>query len=41
VNHIIASEKDRQKFFEAVFGNNKPNQTLKEAAKRYKSKTAE
>lgn len=35
---IVASEKDRQIFFDAVFGNVKPNQNLIEAAKRYKSK---
>lgn len=37
-DRIIATEKDRQVFFDAVFGNNKPNQNLVEAAKRYKSK---
>jgi uncharacterized protein (DUF1778 family) len=37
-NQIIATEKDRQVFFDAVFGNVKPNQNLVEAAKRYKSK---
>lgn len=37
---IIASEKDRQIFFDAVFGNKKPNQNLIEAAKRFKSKTS-
>ncbi len=36
---IIASERDRELFFDAVFGNSKPNQELIEAAKRYKSKT--
>lgn len=35
---IVASEKDRQIFFDAVFGDVKPNQNLIEAAKRYKSK---
>jgi uncharacterized protein (DUF1778 family) len=35
---IIASEQDREKFFEAVFSSQKPNQKLTEAAKRYKSK---
>lgn len=39
-DRIIASEKDREKFFEVVFGNNKPNEKLVDAAKRYKSKTA-
>jgi uncharacterized protein (DUF1778 family) len=37
-DRIIATEKDRQVFFEAVFGDTKPNQNLVEAAKRYKSK---
>lgn len=36
-DRIIASERDREKFFDAVFGNNKPNQNLIEAAKKYKS----
>ena len=39
-DRIIATEKDRQLFFDAVFGDNKPNQNLIEAAKRFKSKTA-
>ncbi len=37
---IIASEKDRQVFFDAVFSHSKPNQNLVEAAKRYKSKNS-
>jgi uncharacterized protein (DUF1778 family) len=37
-DRIIATEKDRHVFFDAVFGNTKPNQNLVEAAKRYKSK---
>lgn len=37
-DRIIATEKDRQVFFDAVFGNDKPNQNLIEAAKRHKSK---
>ncbi|WP_162419339.1 type II toxin-antitoxin system TacA family antitoxin [Cyclobacterium roseum] len=37
-DRIIATEKDRNVFFDAVFGNSKPNQNLVEAAKRYKSK---
>ena len=37
-DRIIATEKDRQVFFDAVFGNSKPNQNLVSAAKRYKSK---
>lgn len=36
-DRIIATEKDRQVFFDAVFGKTKPNQNLVEAAKRYKS----
>ncbi|MCX2680631.1 DUF1778 domain-containing protein [Galbibacter sp. EGI 63066] len=39
-DRIIATEKDRQVFFDAVFGNSKPNQNLVEAAKKYKSKTS-
>lgn len=39
-DRIIATEKDRSVFFDAVFGNSKPNQNLVEAAKRYKSKKA-
>lgn len=39
-DRIIASEKDRNAFFDAVFGNSKPNQNLVDAAKRYKSKKA-
>ena len=37
---ILASERDRKVFFNAVFGNTKPNKNLVEAAKRYKSKKA-
>ncbi|MEM6845748.1 MAG: DUF1778 domain-containing protein [Bacteroidota bacterium] len=37
---IIATEKDREVFFNAVFGERKPNQNLIEAAKRYKSRTS-
>ncbi len=37
-DRIIATETDRKVFFDAVFGNIKPNQNLVEAAKRYKSK---
>jgi len=36
---IIASENDRQVFFDAVFGDAKPNQHLVAAAKRYKTNT--
>lgn len=39
-DRIIALEKDRKIFFDAVFGNTKPNQNLVEAAKRYKSTKA-
>lgn len=39
-NQIIATENDRKVFFDAVFGQTKPNQNLVEAAKRYKSKKA-
>jgi len=39
-DRIIATENDRKIFFDAVFGNKKPNQNLVEAAKRYKSKKA-
>ncbi len=38
-DRIIASERDRKKFFDAVFGNSNPNQNLIEAAKKYKSQT--
>ncbi|MBP7508716.1 MAG: DUF1778 domain-containing protein [Prolixibacteraceae bacterium] len=36
---IIASERDREVFFDAVFGKSNPNQNLIEAAKKYKSQT--
>jgi uncharacterized protein (DUF1778 family) len=39
-NRIIASETDREKFFDAVFGERHPNQNLVEAAKKYKSQSA-
>jgi uncharacterized protein (DUF1778 family) len=39
-DRIIASERDRKKFFDAVFGSSRPNQNLVEAAKKYKSQTA-
>ena len=38
-DRIIASERDREVFFDAVFGNSEPNQHLIKAAERYKSKT--
>lgn len=34
---IIASERDREIFFDAVFGNDTPNNNLVAAAKKYKS----
>ena len=37
-DRILATEKDRQVFFDVVFGKSKPNKNLVEAAKRYKSK---
>jgi uncharacterized protein (DUF1778 family) len=39
-DRIIASERDREIFFDAVFGNNNPNKNLVEAAKKYKSQTS-
>jgi len=39
-DRIIASERDRKKFFDAVVGSSRPNQNLVEAAKKYKSQTA-
>lgn len=39
-DRIIATERDREVFFDAVFGSNKPNQNLVEAAKRFKAKTS-
>ena len=39
-DRILATEKDREVFFDAVFGDSAPNQNLIEAAKRFKSKTA-
>lgn len=38
-DRIIASERDREIFFEAVFGDKKPNSNLIKAAKRYKSQS--
>lgn len=37
---IIASDRDRQLFFDAVFRDDEPNQNLLEAAARYKAKTS-
>jgi uncharacterized protein (DUF1778 family) len=39
-DRIIASERDREKFFDSVYGDLEPNQNLIEAAKRYKSQSA-
>ena len=39
-DRIIASERDRELFFNAVFENSKPNQNLVKAAKKYKSQTS-
>jgi uncharacterized protein (DUF1778 family) len=36
-DQIIATEKDRQVFFDAVFSNRKPNQSLVAASEKYKS----
>lgn len=38
-DRIIASERDREIFFEAVFGDRKPNSNLIKAAKKYKSQS--
>lgn len=38
---ILASERDREKFFDVVFGNSTPNQKLREAAVKYKAKIAD
>ncbi|GAB4257004.1 MAG: DUF1778 domain-containing protein [Vicingaceae bacterium] len=35
---ILASERDRKIFFDAIFSDIKPNKTLIAAAKKYKSK---
>ena len=37
-DRIIVTEKDRQVFFDAVFGAETPNQHLLEAAERFKNK---
>lgn len=37
-NRVIASERDREIFFNAVFGDLEPNQNLQDAAKRYRLK---
>lgn len=34
---ILASERDRKIFFDALFSEQEPNQTLKDAAKKFKS----
>ena len=37
---IIATERDQQVFFDAVFASNTPHQNLVDAAKRFKLQTA-
>lgn len=37
-DRVISSDRDRQIFFDAIFGNQKPNQKLRKAAQNYKSK---
>jgi uncharacterized protein (DUF1778 family) len=39
-DRVIATEKDRRVFFDAVFGDRSPTRNLVEAAKRYKSRTS-
>jgi uncharacterized protein (DUF1778 family) len=39
-DRILATEKDREIFFDAVYGNSTPNQNLMEAAQKYKSQSA-
>lgn len=39
-DRILATEKDRKVFFNAVFADGKPNKNLIEAAKRFKSKAS-
>jgi len=34
---ILSSERDRKIFFDAIFADMEPNQTLKDAAKKFKS----
>jgi len=36
-DRVIATEKDRQVFFDAVFRDSRPNEKLAEAAKKYKA----
>ncbi len=38
-DRTIASERDRAKFFDTVFGDSEPNQNLVEAARKYQSET--
>jgi len=40
-DRILVSERDKQAFFDAVFGDAKPNQNLMEAAKRFKSRASD
>ncbi len=37
---ILASERDRELFFEAIFSEQRPNQALKDAATKFKSSPA-
>lgn len=37
-DRVIASDRDRQIFFDAIFSNQQPNQKLRNAAQNYKSK---
>lgn len=37
---VLASNRDRKVFFDAVYGNMEPNDNLVEAARKYKSKMA-
>lgn len=39
-DRIIASERDREIFFNAVFGESEPNPNLVEAAKKFKFQTS-
>lgn len=37
-DRVIAGDRDRQIFFDAIFSNQKPNQKLRNAAQNYRSK---
>jgi uncharacterized protein (DUF1778 family) len=39
-DRILASERDRTLFFDAVFGDVEPNEALRAASKRYQSKSS-